>query len=171
MTARTWRGGRGNNASDARDWSPNGAPQPGDTLTMTRGTINIGADNPLGADWLSVTGNATVNLTNTTGDHLRFAGEYQQPVLKDTVNLVNSDVWITGHQANVTVNTSGHSHLFMYPDAPRGAGLSATINNTGVLDGVFSGYSSYRINGGILQNDGAAGYSSAGFAGTTATIN
>jgi len=179
MAARTWLGGRGNNAATAADWSPNGAPQPGDTLTMTHGTINIGANNPLGAGWLTVTGNATVNLTNTTGDRLNFTGAYQHPVLKDTVNLANSEVWITGHQANITIKASGYSHLFMYPDVPRGANLSATINNTGVLDGVFSGYSSYRINGGILQNDSQAsatvpwtfGSSGAGFGGTTATIN
>jgi hypothetical protein len=169
MTARTWLGGRGNNANDARDWSPGGAPQPGDTLTMNRGTINIGADNPLGSDWLTVTGNATLNLRGTTGDHLNFTGRYGpgNTPIKDTVNLINSDAWITGHQANVTVRTSGNSHLFLYPDVPRGSGLTATIKNSGVLDASFSGYMSYRIDGGTFQNEGSGG----GFDGTTAVIN
>jgi len=168
MTARTWLGGRGNNASDARDWSPNGAPQPGDTLTMTHGTINIGATNPLGADWLTVTGNATVNLTHTTGDHLSFIGPapIYAPNIKDTLNLVSSDVTITGTWADLTINASGNSHLSLGPNNRLGE-ISAKIKNTGVLSGHLSGYMDYRIDGGQFNNEGSTG----GWDGNTAIIN
>jgi hypothetical protein len=49
MTARTWVGGHsGNNADDPQNWTPIGAPQPGDTLTAVSGTMEIGRDSLAG---------------------------------------------------------------------------------------------------------------------------
>lgn len=42
MTNRTWTGGHdGNDAGSAANWSPPGAPQPGDDLTVVSGTLEI----------------------------------------------------------------------------------------------------------------------------------
>ncbi len=53
MVARTWNGGAGNDASNPNDWSPAGAPQPGDSLTIGSGTIDV-SGNDLAGDTLSV---------------------------------------------------------------------------------------------------------------------
>jgi hypothetical protein len=51
MTNRTWVGGRNNNDTNPNDWSPNGVPVPGDTLSMLGGTMNV-RDNNLAGDTL-----------------------------------------------------------------------------------------------------------------------
>jgi len=64
MTSRVWLGGGNNRASNPNDWSPNGKPQPGDTLTMNNGTMDIsGLDlaSPM-IGGLLVDGDATLNL-------------------------------------------------------------------------------------------------------------
>ena len=53
MTNRTWIGGGNNKASNPRDWSPNGAPQAGDTLTISSGTMTV-SGNDLKGDSLNV---------------------------------------------------------------------------------------------------------------------
>lgn len=53
MTTRTWIGGGSNLAVDPSQWSPTGAPQAGDTLVMTGGTINI-TDDDLAGDTLTL---------------------------------------------------------------------------------------------------------------------
>jgi hypothetical protein len=64
-TTRTWIGGGNDRASNANDWSPTGAPQPGDTLTdpVNGSTINI-SDNVLRGDTLSILASGvTLNLS------------------------------------------------------------------------------------------------------------
>ena len=46
MTARTWIGGKSNNqVTDPSNFSPMGAPEPGDNLTITSGTMISQAGN------------------------------------------------------------------------------------------------------------------------------
>jgi hypothetical protein len=53
MTDRTWVGGHhGDNALSADNWTPAGAPQPGDALTINGGTMNV-AGNALAGDTLT----------------------------------------------------------------------------------------------------------------------
>jgi hypothetical protein len=59
MTTRAWVGNAdgNNNASNPDNWNPNDVPQPGDTLIINGGTINISHDD--------LAGNAlTVNFSN-----------------------------------------------------------------------------------------------------------
>src|SRR5258708_1061970 len=63
MVNHTWLGGGNNNASNAKDWSPTGAPQPGETALISQGTIKI-ANSDLHADNLEVFGNSQIDLTN-----------------------------------------------------------------------------------------------------------
>jgi hypothetical protein len=90
MTNRTWVGGGNNQASNPSDWSPTGAPQPGDTLIISSGTMDV-SGKALAGDTLdlSVTGNtaniylkgdiaATAHVTegslHTFGGTIRFVG-------------------------------------------------------------------------------------------------
>jgi hypothetical protein len=41
MASTTWIGGGNNEASNQNDWSPTRTPQPGDTLTMSSGTMHV----------------------------------------------------------------------------------------------------------------------------------
>jgi hypothetical protein len=65
VITKTWLGGGNNAASNPNDWTPAGAPLPGDDLVMTLGgTINI-AGNDLAGDSLTVTGSARAGLLDT----------------------------------------------------------------------------------------------------------
>jgi len=70
MVTRVWIGGGSDSANNPADWSPTGAPQPGDSLSMSAGTINVTAGS-LAGDSLSLVPpaiapfDATINLTNS----------------------------------------------------------------------------------------------------------
>lgn len=69
----TWVGGDDNLASDRADWSPALTPQPGDTLLIGSGTINV-SDNDLAGDTLSTlpTGN-TIDIVTGPATKLNLA--------------------------------------------------------------------------------------------------
>src|SRR5690242_5057969 len=46
MTDRTWTGGVSNDWFTSGNWNPEGAPQSGDTLTLTSGTPTINQGDP-----------------------------------------------------------------------------------------------------------------------------
>ena len=57
MTDRTWLGGGNNNARNPNDWSPTGAPQPGDILSMPNGgrcCVNWAKNSVRRMSWLAV---------------------------------------------------------------------------------------------------------------------
>jgi hypothetical protein len=62
MTNRTWIGGGNDKASNPNDWSPTGAPQPGDTLTISSGTMYVSDDN-LAGDTLDLPGKERVSVS------------------------------------------------------------------------------------------------------------
>jgi hypothetical protein len=75
--SKTWVGGGNNRASNPKDWSPRGAPRPGDSLNMTDGTMKL-AGNALAGDTLSVTGPAgstvTIDARHSAELHLSTGG-------------------------------------------------------------------------------------------------
>lgn len=70
MTTRTWTGEVSNDASNGDNWSPAGAPQPGDTLTdmLNGSTIDIKGNTLSGAPLTVLSPkagvSATLNLTD-----------------------------------------------------------------------------------------------------------
>ena len=48
-TSWTWIGGGNNSADNPRDWSPARLPQPGTTINMTSGTMNVSGNSLDGA--------------------------------------------------------------------------------------------------------------------------
>jgi hypothetical protein len=69
MVTRVWIGGGSNSANNPADWSPTGVPQPGDSLSMSAGTIDV-TGGSLAGDSLALIPpaiapfDATINLTN-----------------------------------------------------------------------------------------------------------
>ncbi len=63
MTSRTWIGGGNNNANNANDWSPAGAPLLGDVLAMQTGVMHI-RDNNLAGNTLVIGGSASTTLNS-----------------------------------------------------------------------------------------------------------
>lgn len=167
MTDRHWLGGRGGNqASNPANWTPTGAPQPGDTLTMNRGTMNI-TGSPLGADELLVTGDAKVTLRNSVGDHLRI-GTPGPTRIDVEVNLTNtSDIHIAHGYDNLEINASGVNHLDLTTLSRATAG-SAEIHNSGTLVGSVNSWGTFlRIDGGTFYNVNSSG----GRDGNQTTVN
>ncbi len=136
MTARTWTGGKaGNQASAAANWSPNGAPQPGDTLTIDHGAMKV-TGHTLSGDVLTMRGNSQIDLTNTTG-------------LSIQTFLASSGPWA----GNVTVNTHGNNHVNVSTAPGRGFGGSVTIHNSGTLTGSIGGFgTNFTLSGGKFYN-------------------
>jgi hypothetical protein len=98
---KTWLGGGNNDASNPKDWSPRGAPRPGEDLVMKLGgTINI-AGYDLAGDTLTVAGIAPAGQPNTEIDTKDNA------VLKliDTSTDAAVSVHITG-KLNLTTQLS-----------------------------------------------------------------
>jgi hypothetical protein len=90
MTTHTWNGRAGNPATNAQDWLPVGAPQPGDNLLMTQGVMNVAGD-ALANDELNVSGDA-VTINTSAGArldlHATFAlGTTADVNVQGTVNL------------------------------------------------------------------------------------
>ena len=93
MTTRTWVGGGNNKASNPTDWSPAGAPQPGDVLDMNAGVINV-KGNALAGDSLNLDANGaayTIDVSSHTS--LNWSAEYSDAV---TVNLAAHSKWVGG---------------------------------------------------------------------------
>jgi hypothetical protein len=136
MTARTWIGGKSNNqVTDPSNFSPMGAPEPGDDLTITSGTMNISGRQLPASDVLNVGGDATVNIRNGVEDHLTVGGTAH-------VNLTNSvSATIYKVVGNISINTTGTNHLDLFTPG-RGFNGSVYIQNSGTLIGRLGGFSS-----------------------------
>ena len=107
MTDRTWLGGGNNHARNPNDWSPAGAPQPGDTLSMLNGTMNVRDDD--------LAGNAVHVGDPITGG-------------QDTFNLSHHPVLAVVQQnqdtsSETTVNVSGRDTLRFSTTFPSGPQL------------------------------------------------
>jgi len=146
MTDRTWIGGGNNNANRANHWSPDGVPQPGDTLEMQAGTMNIRGDD-LAGDTL-VINKPTTETAPTTLNLSRHAvvSLSESPFLFDsvTVNVKGSDTLNvqTSFGGQFTVNLADHASLsggfkmaFSSATISGGDGSRYLNNGASVLEG------------------------------------
>ena len=124
MTDRRWIGGSNNNASDANNWSPTGAPQPGDMLTMSTGTMNI-TDNDLRGDLLTIAGVSpvTINIAGIASLKLADSGPSlvigprspatismsSRSALFGNFSMSNEDLTISGNDRTALVNNGTDS--------------------------------------------------------------
>jgi hypothetical protein len=93
---RNWLGGGGNKATNPQDWSPNGTPQPGDSL-FAEGAVGI---DPFPVYTLNVKGNDLAGDTLTTF----FANVTVNASHRAILNVVDSN-------GTDTFNLSGRSAL------------------------------------------------------------
>lgn len=117
MTSKTWIGGDGNDASDPANWSPGEAPQPGDTLDMQGGTMNI-RDDDLAGNTL-VIGQSQRTTSPTTLNLSQHADVSMQTALYSTdsvtINVGGSDTLNLAagfpSATTFTVNLADHARL------------------------------------------------------------
>ena len=129
MTDRTWIGGGNNNARNPNDWSPTGAPQSGDTLSMINGTMNVRDDD--------LAGNAVHVGDPITGGQDTFNLSHH------AVLAVDHDLWrtdsewrshgqqLSGSQSNDQSGTLNGVHAIITPDV-LGIGSFTLSNAQGV---------------------------------------
>ena len=127
MTDRTWIGGGNNQASNPRDWSPTGGPQPGDRLFITgslnamppNGTINI-TGNDLAGDILtagSVPTHSivTINLSHDASLDLETLVQGVAVIPQSTTINVKGAAMLTGDAlfwpATQTINIGSNATL------------------------------------------------------------
>jgi hypothetical protein len=148
MTSKTWIGGHaGNAAGAAANWSPSGAPQPGDNLTVVTGELAIGgrlAGNTLhlndpgvavGPVTLDLYGNSNVNI-----DGFLQAGNPLIVNVSGTDHLHAPDGFSMGsNQRGGTFNLAANSHLYITGSMSFGygglvtGGAGAVLTNNGTL--------------------------------------
>ncbi len=132
MADRTWVGGVNDSARNPNNWSPNGVPQPGDTLTMLSGTMNI-RDNNLAGDALVIGANqtsatVTLNLSHQASASLDIAQESDD---------------------QVTVNVKGTDTVNVLTEFPSTLGMTVNLVNCASLTGAFAmTFGGVTINGG-----------------------
>lgn len=117
--ANTWLGGGNNNASNPKDWSPGGAPTPGETLNIEQGTINV-HQGDLSGDTLDVTDtvssppDVTINAYNNSVFSLETGG-YVNGGKASTVDInIHGNAYVSiplAETANLT--TSGGNLVFL----------------------------------------------------------
>ena len=147
----TWVGGGDNLASNPADWSPALKPQPGDSLVMGSGTMNL-SGKALAGDTLSVKQGATVTI-NTTGNATLKLSTVSPG---ETINI-NADpagtLKLTAILAGTDLNVSGGKIAFI-GDSTFSAFktvLSDNLGGTGTLH-LFGGNASgetMEINGSV----------------------
>ena len=131
MTDRTWLGGGNNNARNPHDWSPTGAPQPGDTLSMVNGgTMNVRDDD--------LAGNA-VHVGDSAGRQETF--NLSHHALLAVVQNVD-----TGSET--TVNVHGRDTLRFSSIFPSGPQLTVNLDHHARLTASFNMvFGSLTVNG------------------------
>ena len=133
MTTRTWVGGGNDQASNPADWSPAGAPQPGDALVMDSGTINV-AGNALAGDRLSLDKNGATYTINVSGNTpMNWGAQYGDTV---TVNLAAHSKWVGGFG-------SGPGDQVTIAGPGRFANQNSVVNGTAVIDADVTGTGSF----------------------------
>jgi len=152
-TSWTWIGGDDNSASDPAHWSPGSLPQPGGTITMTSGVMNV-TDDVLDGATLSLPGTptqtpglaATINLFGE--EHLSIVDGYPPPHPKDMVNLAANSHWVGGFSASYygppgfLVQGEG-----LFENTWSSAGNQSAIVNVDVVGSGSFDVSSYRGSG------------------------
>jgi hypothetical protein len=143
MTARTWVGGHsGNNADDPQNWTPIGAPQPGDTLTAVSGTMEIGRDslagNVLHLDDQDRGQPITLDLRGN-GASVSIAGQREPG---DTLNVTatgkdfldaSQGFLVNGGQDGGNIDLANNAHLYVTGTMSFGYGGSITGGGAAML--------------------------------------
>lgn len=155
MTTRTWNGAT-DNFFNPIDWTPNGAPQPGDTAIINSGAASVAGGVP---NWLTLqlngspTAAGTLSLNNgSIPANTRIAGSSTGSVFTPaaTINVQgsatnNGIITFSSDSGRFAVSVSGN------------AGAGGSLNNQGsfdVLDATVSWSSPLSGPLGSLQNDG-----------------
>lgn len=186
MTSRTWIGGGNNNASGANHWSPDGMPQPGDTLEMLTGTMNI-RGNDLAGDALLInkpygeTAPTTLNLSHHANVSVEIPQNQTEQVTinvkgSDTLNLQNDHPSSGGFFVNLADHASltgnvrmtfvsaifngGEGSRYLNNGNSILQGSSATFNMSVKGNGSFSVQSAQSF-GGQLEFGGSVSYGQA----------
>jgi hypothetical protein len=138
MVARTWTGGGSNTASNPNDWSPPSAPQPGDTLTIGSGTINV-SGNDLAGDTLSVTPYTASGVYEVANIATHGPTTLDLSVLLGTANVTadpGSVLTINAHVTAGYLNVSGGTLRFIGTSTfdAHGTVLSDKLTGSGTLD-------------------------------------
>lgn len=134
--SKTWVGGGNNKASNPNAWSPRGAPQPGDTLSMTQGTMKL-AGNALAGDTLSVSGPAgsAVTIDARRGAELHLAAGGLPTVNVDVHGVLDLTAQVNGFFGE-HVNFTGGSIRFIGTSTFKGSDtiLHSTLIGSGTID-------------------------------------
>ena len=156
MAARTWTGGANNDAANPNDWSPTGAPQPGDSLTMGAGTINL-SGNDLAGDTLSVSPFTASGPSEVADIGVKATATLDLSVLLGTANVTvapHTLLTINAHVNAGYLNVSGGTLRFIGTstfDAYKTV-LSDSVTGNGTLD-LYGANST----GAFMQVKGAVG--------------
>jgi hypothetical protein len=138
VAARTWIGGASNNAANPNDWSPSGAPQPGDSLTIGSGTIDI-SGNDLAGDTLAVSPGTASGPFEVADIAATASATLDLSVLLGTANVSvapDSVLTINAHVNAGYLNASGGTLRFIGTstfDAYKTV-LSDSVTGPGTLD-------------------------------------
>lgn len=117
MTSKTWIGGDGNDAGDPANWSPSETPQPGDTLAMQGGTMNIRDDDLAGNTLVIGQPNQNASPTTLNLSHHADVSVKTSPFSSDsvTINVDGSDILDLAagfpSTTSFTVNLADHARL------------------------------------------------------------
>jgi hypothetical protein len=142
MTTRTWIGGANNKATNGKDWSPTGVPQPGDDLLMTQGVMDI-AGNALAGDQLTVSG-GTVTINTHSEARLDLHASFALLTTAD-VN-VHGTVMLTADVVGLAqLNISGGKIHFI--------GSSSFTGLTQVFDDNLVGSGTLNLSSGNHLNE------------------
>jgi hypothetical protein len=143
VITKTWLGGGNNAASNPNDWTPTGAPLPGEQLDIESGTINI-AGNALAGDALTlaysgVTG-SVVNINTSDNATLDLAGGLSRAVsvsvnVAGQLNLTDSLVYT----AAGTLRFIGGSINVVGTNTFEGVTFDSNLTGNGTIDANHGG--------------------------------
>jgi hypothetical protein len=140
-TTRTWTGAVDHDAANPGNWSPNGTPQRGDTLTdaMSASMLDITGD-ALRGDTLTASAGATFNLSHrgmlNLESHFGFPPSASQTVNVDGIGTLNVTAPFAPMGGSLQVNLSDHASLY------------GTFNLETFVNATVSGHgASYHNNG------------------------
>ena len=151
-TTRTWLGGSDNKASNAANWTPNGAPQPGDGLLIRPSQLMVFqsfamnvSGNDLAGDFVSIgvplTSGWPLNYTATLTHHA-----VMNAALMETAGIFNLSQgssltlhtqygYHLGPYASAVINLAGSDHLTLNDEgAPITVNLAAGATWNGTFD-------------------------------------
>lgn len=145
MATLTWVGGGNNRASNPADWSPSQAPQAGDQLLMSGGTMNV-TGNALAGDTVTLTPSSPHATFNLSGKVSMDIARGYPGGGTTTVNLVDHSEWNGGFSNNYT-----NGEFLIQADGEHGrvgrfANTSSTVgNDSTIIDADVTGAGTFTL--------------------------